>query len=348
MDREEPPGDGGLAEGDRAARRASDRRGRGDLERRAPRPVSPLVAPHGGGRGKPARAGRRSRGRLALAQGPPPRHAPRGPTPWHPYPPPPRRGVQRRLPPDRRLGGEHPKATVPLLRRRAIADVEAMAPLHGTEADSLKTDYLALMADFDDFADPKRGHGTLIDRVANQAPWSTASPSAGLTSRIVPPPPLRPLYARVASFIEAEPERSRRITRMIFANWLAQADKKPADRAATVSTYPLVFGRGRRRRPLAPAGHPRPTRRDGPLLRDRPRGLRAPAGLVVLGRPVAEDLHARPPDPRRPDPLPGRPDLRDRTGSSARQRRGARRHGPAEAPRRLRPHRAAETLITIS
>jgi hypothetical protein len=64
---------------------------------------------------------------------------------------------------------------------------------------------------------------------------------AGLTSQIIPPEVLRPIYARVASFVEAEPERSRRIVRMIVANWLAQADKRPADRATTVSTYPLVF-----------------------------------------------------------------------------------------------------------
>ena len=70
---------------------------------------------------------------------------------------------------------------------------------------------------------------------------SFASPSAGLTSRIIPPEILRPVYAGVVSFVEAEPERSRRITRMIFANWLAQADKKPADRPATASAYPLVF-----------------------------------------------------------------------------------------------------------
>ncbi len=135
---------------------------------------------------------------------------------------------------------KEPKMTVPLLRR-ALADVEAMAPLHGTEADSLKTDYLALMADFDDFADPKPGRPTLVDRASSLMPGSLASPSAGLTSRIVPPGPLRPIYARAASFIEAEPERSRRIARMILANWLAQADRKPDDRPATVSTYPLVF-----------------------------------------------------------------------------------------------------------
>ena len=60
-------------------------------------------------------------------------------------------------------------------------------------------------------------------------------------AKVIPPEALRPSYAKLASFIEAEPERSKRIARMIFANWLAQADKKPADRAATVSTYPLVF-----------------------------------------------------------------------------------------------------------
>ncbi|HEY2158012.1 MAG TPA: hypothetical protein VGH33_20455 [Isosphaeraceae bacterium] len=142
-----------------------------------------------------------------------------------------------------RLAGDwarDPKVTVPLLRR-AIADVEAMAPLHGTEAESLRTEYLALMADFDDFADPSPGHPDLATRAAVLPRSAFASPVAGLTSQIVPPEMLRPIYARVASFVEAEPERSRRIARMIVANWLAQADKRPADRATTVSTYPLVF-----------------------------------------------------------------------------------------------------------
>ena len=116
-----------------------------------------------------------------------------------------------------------------------------LAPLHGTEAESLKADYLALMADFDDFADPKPGHPDLATRAANLPRSAFASPVAGLTSQIVPPEMLRPIYARIASYVEAEPERSRRIARMVVANWLAQADKRPADRAATVSTYPLVF-----------------------------------------------------------------------------------------------------------
>ncbi len=143
----------------------------------------------------------------------------------------------------RRAGdwAKHPKVTAPLLRR-AIADVEAMAPLHGTEAESLKADYLALMADFDDFADPRPGHLDLITRASALPRSAFASPMAGLTSQIIPPELLRPIYARVASFVESEPERSRRIARMIVANWLAQADRRPADRAATVSTYPLVFG----------------------------------------------------------------------------------------------------------
>jgi hypothetical protein len=133
-----------------------------------------------------------------------------------------------------------PKVTVPMLRA-AILDVEAMAPLHGTEADSLKADYLAILADFADFADPSNGHPDLATRAANLPNASRTSPVAGLTSQIIPPEMVRPLYSRIASFVEAEPERSRRIARMVFANWLAQADKRPSDRAPTVSTYPLVF-----------------------------------------------------------------------------------------------------------
>ena len=160
----------------------------------------------------------------------------------------------------------HPKATVPLLRA-AIADVEAMAPLHGTEADSLKADYLALMADFDDFADPGRGHPDLATRAANLPRASMTAPSAGTMSPKVARRGLRPLYAGREHSSRPEPGEQQ-ITRMIFANWLAQADKRPSDRPATVSTYPLVFDEDAGPAPSLTLGARRRARRP-PISRSR-------------------------------------------------------------------------------
>src|SRR6202042_2111746 len=46
---------------------------------------------------------------------------------------------------------------------------------------------------------------------------------------------------QLALLLNVEPERSRRLARLVWANWLAQADKPAADRTKIVPTYPLVF-----------------------------------------------------------------------------------------------------------
>ena len=234
---------------------------------------------------------------------------------------------------------KEPKATVPLLRR-AIADVEAMAGLHGTEAESLKTDYLALMADFDDFADPRPGRPDLVMRVSALPRSAFASPAAGLTSRVIPPEMLRPLE-QVASFIEAEPERSRRITRMIFVNWLAQADKKPADRPATASAYPLVFDEDAGATPSLPTATLARRAATAPYFAIARGGFAPPPAwwYWVDQWPTAYRADRQ----TSPDLILS---LADRIYEIENRKppanvEGAHRHGPAEAARRLRHLRRA-------
>lgn len=139
---------------------------------------------------------------------------------------------------------EHDEMTAPLLRA-AIADVEAMASLHGSEADSLKRDYLQLRAEI---ADP-----WLAARIGEPTAGGPTAPAAGLPAYQVPlPQPLQGLRTRVDAFLAGEPERSRRVARMVYANWLAQADRRPADRAKAISTDPLIFDEAAATVPVAP------------------------------------------------------------------------------------------------
>ena len=131
--------------------------------------------------------------------------------------------------------------------RRAIADVEAMAALHGTEADSLKRTYIEQAAEIDDPG--------LAFRLFEPPPNGSKVPPIGSPPGRRLPEPFASYYRRADLSLRAEPERSRQINRLIFANWLAQADKGPGGRAKVISTDPLVFDAG----PGASLGRPRAT-----------------------------------------------------------------------------------------
>jgi hypothetical protein len=120
--------------------------------------------------------------------------------------------------------------TVPLLRQ-AIADIEATATLHDRNSDVLKREYLRCLDEFKQIPaifdeDDLRRSGLAGAAVGN---------------RFVPPEPLRKPYRMFELMLNVEPERSQRLARLVWANWLAQADKPAASRTKVISTYPLVF-----------------------------------------------------------------------------------------------------------
>ncbi len=133
--------------------------------------------------------------------------------------------------------GDAPGITVPLLRR-AIADIEAMEAILPRASDTLKAEYLIIRSAFDS---PEAIH-LRADPPANTPPPGAPPAPPSLPAReLTLPGPLRPLAWRAEDYVNNEPERSRRATRLLFANWLSQADRRPGSRTKAVSADPLVF-----------------------------------------------------------------------------------------------------------
>jgi hypothetical protein len=107
------------------------------------------------------------------------------------------------------------RRTTPDLIRRAIDDVIACESLRPSESYTLKAEFMSLETLFDGPQNP--GREQLIDRI-----------KAELQSRgyLVDPDPLH-VVADAWRFWRREPERSRRVLRLVIANWLAYWDLPP-------------------------------------------------------------------------------------------------------------------------
>ena len=109
------------------------------------------------------------------------------------------------------------KTGVPILRR-ALDDVLACEPRPEWDADSLKIDYLLMMADLN------RPDGSLQHGNGAELDYRFADLK-------LPPEFAQRLYA-ARRFMINEPELSRRVLRLTFANWLAHAqDSDPQHRS---------------------------------------------------------------------------------------------------------------------
>jgi hypothetical protein len=112
-----------------------------------------------------------------------------------------------------------PRTSVPLLRA-ALDDVRAVEPRPDWDAFSLKLDYLYLMNELND------EWGLVQDGEANDQ-------NLRIAGEELPPFFPRRIYG-VRRYYSTEPERSRRVLRLAFANWLAfvedehRSDRKPA------------------------------------------------------------------------------------------------------------------------
>jgi hypothetical protein len=121
---------------------------------------------------------------------------------------------------------DQPGVTVAGLRD-AISDLEAVDSLYPKRSDSLKAQYLWFVE--------------MLDNAHIRLEQDEPNAANGPTRSFPVPIPLRPLFWNAELYLKAEPERSRRVLRLIFANSLPQADKPPRDRTKIVSTDPLVF-----------------------------------------------------------------------------------------------------------
>lgn len=121
------------------------------------------------------------------------------------------------------LWAADPRTSVPELRR-ALDDVIACGPRPEWESSALEADYLLAMRELDR-PDGPLGRGDDEDLAYR------------LGGEPLPPNLAQQLYG-VRRFLIREPERSRRVVRLAFANWLAhvrdtnEAHRKPAVRAS--------------------------------------------------------------------------------------------------------------------
>jgi hypothetical protein len=107
------------------------------------------------------------------------------------------------------------------LLRRAIRDVQALDNMTPTNSETFMWDYLDLDARL-----------AAVDRGELTLPGSDAAAAET-------PETLRD--RRIRRFLAHEPERSRRVLRLIFANWLAECDRLPRDRPVSVTSSPDLF-----------------------------------------------------------------------------------------------------------
>jgi len=111
----------------------------------------------------------------------------------------------------------------PALLRRALDDVRAVDVLTGPNAVPSQVEYLSVMRMLEDpdhmmrfFLDDSSDGDKVVDRTA----WYNHAPA----------------IHRVAFFLENEPERTRRLVNLAFANWLAQCEKPPGLRPPMIGT----------------------------------------------------------------------------------------------------------------
>ena len=115
-----------------------------------------------------------------------------------------------------------PRTTTALIRQ-AISDVSAFESLAPSEIDTLKLEYLELERMLDD---PK-GPGAQMPAIwlRSVASWKSMQVLLSILT-----PEQRRSISRWWRFWRREPERSRRVIRLLIANWLAYYDLPPEDR----------------------------------------------------------------------------------------------------------------------
>jgi hypothetical protein len=115
--------------------------------------------------------------------------------------------------------------------RRALADLLAARAMTESASESFKVDYL-----------------DLIWAIEHPDRWSDGVQDGYFT--------LPPWALRTLAFVTREPERSRRIARIIFAHWLAQCDRPPAERPPMTSDISLTDWETTNRFPELPYADP--------------------------------------------------------------------------------------------
>ena len=222
------------------------------------------------------------------------------------------------------------RRTTPELLRRALDDVLACEVLAPSESYTLKALYLELLEVLEGPHSPGRG-GVLSRLKGSNIGWV----------RYLVDEDWLPTIADAWLSWRREPERSRRVLRLVIANWLAYEELPPDRRPqpALDVTGPLdLYALS----PEAPPGARPVARGPGPMVDERERG---PDGPARPGAPSHPDRRAgRVPGPRRPVSHPALP---PRPRSGAGLRAGTGRAVP-EGPARRRPRRRGRSRRSLN
>jgi hypothetical protein len=120
---------------------------------------------------------------------------------------------------------ENPRVSAATLRR-AAADVKACEAMTRPFSELLKSEYMSLIKGLN------RPDKYLDDLRTDDTTWYHHSPT----------------WIQSDQFVHREPERSLRLTRLVFANWLAHVDEPASDRPPISRSVPAVFVSAQRRR----------------------------------------------------------------------------------------------------
>ena len=122
-----------------------------------------------------------------------------------------------------------PRVDVALLRR-ALADSLAADALTPPLSENMKLEYLMCIRDMKELR-------VTIDEIP------MPGGRHGLLERVVTSKPLRGNFQRARLRMTNDVERSRRVLRLLFGNWLAQVDKPATERATIAIPLPVVIYR---------------------------------------------------------------------------------------------------------
>jgi hypothetical protein len=116
------------------------------------------------------------------------------------------------------------------LLRRALAETLAADALTSPVSENLKREYLMYLRDIGE-----------LRILVNGVPLLLPGRETGWLERMIEAAGAKPQVQRWRVRATNDVERSRRVLRLVFANWLAQVDKPPSKRAAIAVEKPTVI-----------------------------------------------------------------------------------------------------------
>jgi hypothetical protein len=109
-----------------------------------------------------------------------------------------------------------------VMLRQALADVQAAGEMASPPSEWIKSEYLTFMHSMER---PDLLKALIKGLDTPQGSWSSQ----------------RAALNHVQAFLKREPERSRRLFRLVFANWLAYCDRPKSERPQRIGSYQIIY-----------------------------------------------------------------------------------------------------------